>query len=84
MSTILECLVAAAILSEKRIRICRRRGRGVLLPFLIRVAVRNVEGLSKHLLDDANGVRAVIQAIKIILDHGADARLRTLCTARCV
>jgi len=41
----------------------------------------HVEGLSKHLLDDANGIRAVIRAIKNILDHGADARLRTLCSA---
>jgi len=41
----------------------------------------HVEGLSKHLLDDANGIRAVVRAIKNILDHGADARLRTLCSA---
>ncbi|KAF7506133.1 hypothetical protein GJ744_012197 [Endocarpon pusillum] len=41
----------------------------------------HVEGLSKHLLDDANGIRAVTRAIKNILDHGADTRLRTLCSA---
>ena len=36
----------------------------------------HVEGLSKHLLDDANGLRAVTRAVKNILDYGADARLR--------
>jgi hypothetical protein len=41
----------------------------------------HVEGLSKHLLDDANGIRAVTKAIKNILDYGADMRLRTLCSA---
>ncbi|KAK5215345.1 hypothetical protein LTR72_011593 [Exophiala xenobiotica] len=41
----------------------------------------HVEGLSKHLLDDANGIRALSRAIKNILDNGADARLRTLCGA---
>jgi len=41
----------------------------------------HVEGLSKHLLDDAKGIRAVVRAIKNILDNGADARLRTLCSA---
>ena len=41
----------------------------------------HVEGLSQHLLKDADGVRAIIRAIKNILDHGADKRLRTLCTA---
>ncbi|KIX97459.1 uncharacterized protein Z520_06911 [Fonsecaea multimorphosa CBS 102226] len=41
----------------------------------------HVEGLSKHLLDDANGIRAVRRAFKNILDNGADARLRTLCEA---
>jgi hypothetical protein len=41
----------------------------------------HVEGLSQHLLRDANGLRAVSKAIKNILDHGADARLRTLCEA---
>ena len=41
----------------------------------------HVEGLSKHLLDDANGLRAVTRAIKNILDYGADTRLRTLCKA---
>lgn len=41
----------------------------------------HVEGLSKHLLNDANGLRAVTRAIKNILDYGADTRLRTLCEA---
>jgi len=41
----------------------------------------HVEGLLKHLLDDANGLRAIIRAIKNILDHGSDARLRKLCEA---
>ncbi|OAP54577.1 hypothetical protein AYL99_11025 [Fonsecaea erecta] len=41
----------------------------------------HVEGLSQHLLGDVNGIRAVSRAIKNILDHGADARLRTLCEA---
>jgi hypothetical protein len=41
----------------------------------------HVEGLSQHLLRDANGLRAVSRAIKNILDHGADAPLRTLCEA---
>jgi hypothetical protein len=41
----------------------------------------HVEGLSQHLLRDANGIRAVSRAIKNILDYGADARLRTLCSA---
>jgi hypothetical protein len=41
----------------------------------------HVEGLSKHLLDDANGIRAVRRAVKNILDYGGDTRLRTLCHA---
>ena len=41
----------------------------------------HVEGLSKHLLDDEKGIRAVVRAIKNILDNGADPRLRTLCSA---
>jgi hypothetical protein len=41
----------------------------------------HVEGLSKHLLDDANGLRAAVRAIKNILDYGSDARLRRLCEA---
>ena len=41
----------------------------------------HVEGLSKHLLDDEKGIRALSRAIKNILDNGADARLRTLCGA---
>jgi hypothetical protein len=41
----------------------------------------HVEGLSKHLLDDANGIRAVRRAVKNILDYGDDARLRALCHA---
>ena len=41
----------------------------------------HVEGVSKHLLDDAKGLRALVRAIKNILDYGADQRLRKLCTA---
>ncbi|RMZ75995.1 hypothetical protein DV738_g5151, partial [Chaetothyriales sp. CBS 135597] len=41
----------------------------------------HVEGLSQHLLRDGNGIRAVSRAIKNILDHCADARLRPLCEA---
>ena len=41
----------------------------------------HVEGLLKHFLDDANGLRAIVRAIKNILDHGSDARLRKLCEA---
>lgn len=41
----------------------------------------HVEGLSTHLLNDANGIRAVRRAIKNILDHGSDERLRKLCDA---
>ena len=41
----------------------------------------HVEGLSKHLLDDANGLRAITRAIKNILDYGLDVRLRKLCEA---
>ncbi|MCJ1357859.1 MAG: hypothetical protein MMC33_007855 [Icmadophila ericetorum] len=41
----------------------------------------HVKGLSKHLLDDENGIRAAVQAIKNILDHGADPRLQRLCEA---
>ena len=41
----------------------------------------HVEGLSQHLLREPNGLRAVIRAIKNILDHGSDARLRKLCEA---
>ena len=41
----------------------------------------HVEGLSQHFLKDADGIRAVTRAIKNILDHGADERLRRLCTA---
>ena len=39
----------------------------------------HVEGLSKHLLDDVNGLRAVRRAVKNILDYGSDERLRKLC-----
>ena len=39
-----------------------------------------VEGLSQHLLKDADSIRSITRAIKNILDHGADKRLRTLCT----
>ncbi|KIW58742.1 hypothetical protein PV05_03240 [Exophiala xenobiotica] len=41
----------------------------------------HVEHLSKYLLDDASGIRAVSRAIKNILDDGADARLSALCSA---
>jgi hypothetical protein len=41
----------------------------------------HVEGLSKHFLDDADGLRAVTRAIKNILDYGSDVRLRKLCEA---
>jgi hypothetical protein len=41
----------------------------------------HVEGLSQHVLRDANGLRAVTRAIKNILDYGLDARLRKLCEA---
>jgi hypothetical protein len=41
----------------------------------------HVESLLKHLLDDVKGLRAIIRAIKNILDYGTDARLRTLCAA---
>jgi hypothetical protein len=41
----------------------------------------HVEGISSHLLNDANGVRALRRAIKNILDYGADVRLRSLCNA---
>ena len=40
-----------------------------------------MEGLSKHLLDDVNGIKAVRRAVKNILDYGSDARLRKLCEA---
>lgn len=41
----------------------------------------HVESLSEHLLKDANGVKALIRALKNILDHGAGTRLQTLCGA---
>jgi len=41
----------------------------------------HVERLSKHLLDDVNGLRAAVRVIKNILDYGSDARLRRLCDA---
>ncbi|KAG9781963.1 hypothetical protein KCU88_g3342, partial [Aureobasidium melanogenum] len=41
----------------------------------------HVEGISDHLLRDANGIRAVSRAIKNILDYGTDARLRAICKA---
>ncbi|OAP57754.1 hypothetical protein AYL99_08492 [Fonsecaea erecta] len=41
----------------------------------------HVEGLSKHLLDDEKGIRALSRAIKNILDNGADKQLRTLSDA---
>jgi len=36
----------------------------------------HIEGLSQHLLNDATGLRAVVRAVKNILDYGSDARLR--------
>jgi hypothetical protein len=41
----------------------------------------HVEGLSKHLLNDANGIRALRRAIKNILDYGSDTQLVKLCDA---
>lgn len=41
----------------------------------------HVEGLSQHLLRDERGIKAVSRAIKNILDHGTDTRLRALCGA---
>ena len=41
----------------------------------------HTEGLSEHLLKDADGLRALTRAIKNILDYGSDARLRKLCEA---
>lgn len=41
----------------------------------------HVEGLSQHLLRDQRGIKAVSRAIKNILDHSTDARLRALCGA---
>jgi elongation factor P hydroxylase len=41
----------------------------------------HVEKLSKHLLDDANSLRAAIRTIKNIFNYGADTRLRTFCKA---
>jgi hypothetical protein len=40
-----------------------------------------VEGLSQHLLNDEKAVRAVVRAVKNILDYGSDVRLRKLCEA---
>ncbi len=41
----------------------------------------HVEGLSTHVLKNTNDLRALRYAIKNILDHGSDARLRKLCEA---
>jgi hypothetical protein len=41
----------------------------------------HVETVSKHLLDDAKGIRAVVTGIKNILDRGTDVRLQTICSA---
>ena len=41
----------------------------------------HVEGLSQHLLNDPRGIRAVVRAVKNILDHGSDTRLQKLCEA---
>lgn len=38
----------------------------------------HMEGLSKHLLDDVSGLRAVVRAVKNILDYNSDVRLRKL------
>ena len=39
----------------------------------------HVEELSKHFLNDVNGLRAVRRAVKNILDYGVNDRLATLC-----
>jgi len=39
----------------------------------------HVEGLSKHFLDDEDGIRAVRRAVRNIMDYGAEERLKTLC-----
>ena len=41
----------------------------------------HVEGLSKHFLDDEDGIRAVRRAVRNIMDYGAEERLKTLCCA---
>lgn len=41
----------------------------------------HVEGLSKHFLDDEDGIRAVRRAVRNIMDYGAEERLKTLCRA---
>src|SRR5439155_12480198 len=38
-----------------------------------------VEGLSKHFLDDADGLRAVQRTVKNILDWGRNERLSKIC-----
>lgn len=38
----------------------------------------HMEGLSKHLLDDVSGLRAVVRAVKNILDYNSEVRLRKL------
>ena len=41
----------------------------------------HVQGLATHVLEDPNAVRALVRAIKNILDYGLDSRLRRLCEA---
>ena len=41
----------------------------------------HTEGLSKHFLDDVDGLRAVRRAVKNILDYGVNDRLPMLCKA---
>ncbi len=41
----------------------------------------HVEGLSKHFLDEIDGLRAVQKAVKNILDYGQGERLKSLCKA---
>jgi hypothetical protein len=38
----------------------------------------HVEGLLRHFLDDPIGIRAVVRAVKNVLDYGSDERLRKL------
>jgi hypothetical protein len=41
----------------------------------------HMEGLSKHFLDDPIGIRALVRAVKNVLNYGSDERLRKLCEA---
>jgi len=40
-----------------------------------------VKRLSRHFLDNPIGIRAVIRAVKNVLNYGSDERLRKLCEA---